>query len=411
MGAALAALAVAAGCSGGDDASPSTTAPERTTTTSAAAPASTAPPATVAGAGALGELPPAPELLEIVYRVERLTTGVVDTEQRLVRAPFEVRIETHRVEPDDVDLDADPTILDLAVLGGAETGPVDQERALVVVPPVPALRSGHLGTDLAAAEQAGVLQPLGFGREIEGRACTELRTGAALDGGILRAPTEDARNDICVDDEGLVLREEITVGGAAVERRTAVSVTTDPDLPDRDDEAFGPLGHRIPELDGGGRVRRLTPDSRPPDVAHHQLPAPPESMSLLGRFGVLTDAPVGADAAGTVGAVISMVDVYTGGGEVLVIENGAPVTGGPVLGRGDVEVPLPFAPEATAVHLTTGVELRAPLDSGRFVRITSTLSLARTVELAASLVAVDGPGEVVPLDDEPDVTGRFERPA
>lgn len=96
---------------------------------------------------------------------------------------------------------------------------------------------------------------------------------------------------------------------------------------------------------------------------------------------------------------------------MLVVENGAPVSGGPVLGRGDIVVPLPFAPEATAVHLTTGVELRAPLDSGRFVRITSTFPLARTVELAASMVVVEGPGEVVPLDDEPDVTGRFEAPA
>jgi hypothetical protein len=98
--------------------------------------------------------------------------------------------------------------------------------------------------------------------------------------------------------------------------------------------------------------------------------------------------------------VISMVDVLAGEGEVLVIENGASVRGAPVLGRGDVEVALPWAPEATAVFLATGVEVRAPLATGRFVRITSTLTLARVLEIAASLVAVEGPGEVVPLDDE-----------
>ncbi|HEU5083276.1 MAG TPA: hypothetical protein VFU14_08055 [Acidimicrobiales bacterium] len=352
--------------------------------------------------------PPPPDVLEVVYRVERVATGVVDTEHRLVRAPFEVRIETHRAEPDAVDPDADPTLLDIAVLGGVETGPVGQDRVLVVVPPTPALRGAHLGTDLAAAEQAGVLVPLGFGRELAGRACTELRTGAPIDGGLLRAPTDDDRSDVCVDDAGIVLREEVTAGGEVVERRTAVSVDADLDLDDADlDEAFAPLGYRIPEADGGGRVRLVTPDSRPPDVAHHELAAPPAGTELLGRFGVLTDSVPGPDAAGSVGAVISMVDVHVGGGEVVVVENGAAVAGGPVLGRGDVPVPLPFAPEATAVFLTTGVEIRAPLETGRFVRITSTLPLADTVSLAGSMRLLDGPGAVVPADDEPDVTGRF----
>lgn len=349
---------------GGGDASPPTSAPP----TTVGGPSTTAPPATTADAAALDDLPPPPEQLEVVYRVERLATGVVDTEQRLLRAPFEVRIETHRVEPDDADLDADPLLLDVAVLGGAETGPVDQDRALVVVPPTPARRAPHLGTDVAAATEAGVLEPLGRGRVVAGRGCTELRTGAPLDGGILRPPTEATHNDVCVDADGVVLREEITSEGRVVERRTAVSVDAGPSL--AGDEAFEPLGFRIPESEGGGRVRRLTPGSRPPDVPHHQLPAPPEGMALLGRFGVLTDAASGANAAGTVGAVISVVDVYLGGGDVVVVENGASVTGGPVLGRGDIEANVPFAPDATAVFLTAGVELRAPLDSGRFVHIT-----------------------------------------
>jgi hypothetical protein len=398
---ALAVLVVATACAGGGgDSSPSTTAP----TTIEASPATTAPPATIPGVGGPGDLPPPPDALEIVYRVERLITGVVDTEQRLVRSPFDVRIETHRVEPDDVDLDADPEILDLAVLGGAETGPPDQERLLVVVPPTPALRGAHLGTDIDAATEAGVLEPLGFGRRVAGRACTEIRTGAALDGGILRAPTDDDRNDVCVDDEGIVLREEIVQGGQVVERRTAVRVDLAPDL---DGEVFEPLGRRIPELDGGGRVRRVTPDSRPPDVTHFQLADVPGSLEVVGRFGVLTDSPVGGNVAGSVEQVISMVDVLAGGGDVLVVENGAAVRGGPVLGPGDIEVPLPWAPEATAVFLATGVEVRAPLPSGRFVRITSTLPLEQVVAIASALVPVDGPGEVVPADDEADVTGRL----
>jgi len=404
-GLAVGALVLTAACSsGGGSADPATT-----TSTSAAEPASTEAPPTSTGAALPRALPPPPDVYEITYRVERVATGVVDTEHRLVRPPFEVRVETHRAAPGEADLDADPPLLDLAVLGGTELGPVDQERALVVVPPTPALRSGHLRTDLPAAIKAGVVEDLGTGREIAGRRCAELRTGAPLDGGLLRAPTEDDRVDACIDDDGFVLREEVTLGGIVVERRTATSVDTDPDLGEPElDEAFTPLGHRIREADGGGRVRRVTPDSRPPDVAHHQLPSAPAGMGALGRFGVLTDTVVGPDAAGAPPpATISMVDVYVGGGDVVVVENGAAVIGVPVLGRGEVEAPLPFAPEATAVFLTTGVELRAPLPGGRYVRITSTLPLEDTVALAATLEVVDGPGEVRPADDEPDVTGRF----
>lgn len=160
-----------------------------------ARPPSTPPPATVPGAALPDALPPPPEVLEIVYRVERVATGVVDTEHRLVRAPFEVRIETHRIEthraePGDADLEADPTILDIAVLGGAETGPVDQERALVVLPPAPALRGAHLGTDVAAAEEAGVLAPLGFGREIA--------AGQGRLGGRVRQVHDDESPSSCV---------------------------------------------------------------------------------------------------------------------------------------------------------------------------------------------------------------------
>lgn len=370
----------------------------------------TAPPATIADVEPLGDLPPPPEILEIVYRVERLTTGVIDTEQRLVRTPFEVRIETHRAEPDDVDLDADPVLLDLEVLGGVESGSLAGDRALLVSAPAPARHSAHLGTDLDAAQQAGVLEPLGHGRRIAGRTCAELRTGAALDGGILRPPTDTDRNDVCVDDDGLVLREEITVGGHLVERRTAVSVDVDSDRGDLDD-AFTPLGHRIPEADGGGRVRRVTLDSRPPDVPHFELDASPAGTERIGRFGVLTDSVPGPNAAAPIAASISMVDVHVGGGDVVVVENGAAVTGTVVLGRGDVAVPLSFAADATAVFLTSGVEIRASLEGGRFLRLVSTLSLRETVALAESMRMLDGPGAVEPADGEPDVTGRLERPS
>jgi len=404
------ALVLATACSsgGGDDAAPEDGA---ATSATAAGPTTTQAPPTVPGAALPRAFPPPPAVYEIVYRVERVATGVVDTEQRLARWPFEVRIETHRAEPRDADLDAAPTLLDLQVLGGAETGGVDQERALVVLPPMPALRSGHLRTDLAAAEEAGVIEPLGVGRRIAGRACAELRTGAPLDGGILRRPSAGDRVDVCVDDDGFVLREEVTRGGTVVERRTAVSVDTDPQMtPAKLDEAFTPLGDRIPEADGGGRVRRVTDDSRPPDVAHHQLPGPPDGMDHLGRFGVLTDTVPGPNAAGSPEATISMVDVYAGGGDVVVVENGAGVLGGPVLGRGDLDVPLPISPEATAVLLTTGVELRIPFPTGRYLRITTTLPLDEAVALASSLEVVDGPGQVVPADDEPDVTGRLGPP-
>ncbi len=343
---------------------------------------------------------------EIEYVVERPATGVVDTEVRAARRPFESRIETQR--PGGTGDDDGARILDLEVFGGVEVGSLDQNRVLIVVPPRPALRSGLLTTDLAAAAGAGIVEPLGLGRTVAGEDCTEIRTGTVLDDGILRPPTPDAHTDVCVDRRGLVLREEQVVGGAVVVRRTAVDVTVNPSLAD---DAFTPLGYRIPEGNGGGRVRAVTADSRPPDVDHHEFPSAPPGFERLGRYGVATDRAPGPNAAGAVDQIVSIVDVLVDGGDVVTVENGAAVSGAPVLGRGDVDVALPYSDDATAVFLTTGVEIRVPLPNGRFVRLISTRSLAETVAFAASLVVVDGPGTVEPADDEPDVTGRFAPPA
>lgn len=395
------ALVASAACTGGDD----DATPSATTETSAAEAATTTEPATSPTDGPLGPFGDPGPAHELFYRVERLQTGLVDTERRLAQHPFDVRVETWAGEPADVDPAASPRLLDLEVLGGAETGAIDQERVLVVIPPRVALRSGHLGTDVDGAVAAGVLEPLGMGRTIVGRDCVELRTGAPLDGGILRPPTGTDHNDLCVDQHGLVLREEITTSGAVVERRTAVAVDQQPTVAA---DAFEPLGWRIPEENGGGRVRRVTADSRPPGVDHHELPTAPPGTDLLGRFGVLTDTAPAPGPAGPVDQVISMVDAYVGGAEVLTIENGASIGGGAVLGRGDVDVPLSFAPDATAVFLTTGVELRVPLPEGRFLRLTATMSIDELVSLAESLEVVAGPGDVVAFDDEPDITGRLD---
>lgn len=403
-GAALLASACLAGaCSSGSGSGSATT-------TTTGEPASTTTTTTLTevevAAAALPEVGAPPAAYELTYRIERPRGDVVaiDTEVRTVEPPFRTRVETGRGEPDD---GAEPAVVDLEVLGGLELGPLGQERALVVIQPGPAARGGRFDTDLRAATDAGLVEPTGRGFEIVGRTCTEVRTGTFVDAGVLEAPTAEDHADVCVDDDGIVLREEVTVAGEVLVRRTAVELEILDDVPA---DRFAPLGWRIPESNGGGRVRAVTDDSRPAGVDHHHLPSAPAGYEHAGRFGVATDTSTGPNAAGAIDRLVSIVDLYVAGPDVLVVENGALVSGGAALAPGIVEVEFARFDDVTAVFHATGVEVRVRFDDGRFLRLRSSGALDDLVSLLESVETVTGPGEVVPADDSEDITGRLRSP-
>lgn len=347
-----------------------------------------------------------PEAFTVTYRVERPreVATAVDTEIRAAVPPFDSRVETRRGEPSSA---GDLVLVDIELLGAIELGPLGQQRPLVVVQPGPASRGGWFNTDMAEAMGAGVVVPTGKGYEIAGRRCIEIRTGSPVDSGVLMTPATSDHSDVCVDHQGLVLREEVTVGGTVTVRRTAVDVETSPPP----SGAFAPLGWRIPEAEGGGRVRRITGDSRPPGVDHHQLASPPSGFEHVGRFGVATDTAPGPNAAGAVDQLVSIVDAYRDGTDVVIVENGGLVSGGRALADGPVSVDSERFPGATAVFHTTGVEVRVAFDDGRFFRMRSTGRLAGLLALLESVDTLSGDGEVVAFDDQEDVTGRLRSPA
>lgn len=404
--AALACTAVlASACSGGggaDSGSPSTTGGTETSTQESAPTTTITVPVDV---DALPAEPTLPEAFTITYRVERPREAAtaVDTEIRTAEPPFDSRVETRRDEPESA---GELVLVDIEVMGAIELGPLGQQRTLVVVQPGPASRGGWFDTDTGAAADAGVVVSTGKGYEIVGRRCTEIRTGSPLDGGVLVAPSTDDHSDVCIDDDGLVLREEVTVGGKVTVRRTAVKVATTPPP----DGAFAPLGWRLPEAEGGGRVRRVTADSRPPGVDHHQLGSPPTGFAHVGRFGVATDTSPGPNAAGAADRLVSVVDVYRNGTEVVTVENGALVSGGRALADGPVAVESERFPGTTAAFSTTGVEVRVTFDDGRFLRMRGTGRLDDLLAMLDSLETISGNGEVMAFDDQEDVTGRLRSP-
>lgn len=396
-------LTAACSASGGEDAAPRATA----STGASAGPPTTAEPAPIdLAADALPTVGTPPDEYSVVFRVERRRGNGLDvvTEERVARPPFLTRVDARPGEPEQ---SGEPDRVDLEVFGGLELGPLDQNRVIVVLEPRPASRGGRFTTDFGAAVEAGVVEPRGLAREILGRRCVEVRTGDPVDAGFVVAPTEEDHVDLCVDERGLVLREEVTVSGRVTSRRTAVAVDATPAL---GDDVFDPLGWRIPQEEGGGRVRRITDDSRPPGVDHHQLPAPPRGFDHVGRYGVATDTASGPNAAGAVDRRVSVVDVYRSGTDAVVVENGELVSGASAFGPGVLEVDSDRFDDASALFLPTGVELRVSFDDGRFLRLVGTLGVDRLVTLLDSVETVTGDGEVVPFDDQTDVTGRLESP-
>lgn len=330
----------------------------------------------------------------VVYRVEAFGPGggIVDTEVREVRRPFEARVETRAGAPPGDEV----TTLSIWTFGVTEIGAIDQERATLLGEPV--VPNGEVGTtaDLDDAFDAGVLVHLRQQQRIAGRVCHRYRTGGPVDVVQLSAPTAGDFADLCVDAAGLVLGESWVVDGDLFRRRTAVEVDTDVEL---DDDRFEHVGDPPRFADGGGLIGEVTPDSQFPDVDHWALTLAPDGFEHRGRFSFTPSAgdappPVTGDAPGV---VTGLSDVYEAGPEAVVVVNGGTSNDADALGDLS-ELDAVDLGELGTGHLrrrVRGGELLVRLEGGRFVKVHGTLSVDRLVEVARALVRLDGTGKTI----------------
>jgi hypothetical protein len=222
--------------------------------------------------------------------------------------------------------------------------------------------------------------------------CYIVRSAAALNAGPLEPLAGTSYVDSCIDRRGLVLFERTTRNGHLVEERIATHVATGSASVRR--AAFAMRGRAIPASRGGGGVRELTIDSRPPVGPFWDITAPPVGFRHRGRFAVVPSQPQAYDTPPTnpfepPGSLVASIDdVYVRGHDAIVIEQGSTVNDakftppsggidvdlGPVLGRGQL------------LLAASGSEVDAEPDEGvRFVRIVGTVPPEELIALARSM--------------------------
>lgn len=333
-----------------------------------------------------------PTAYAIVYRVENRAgdTLVVSSERLLVRRPFEavsVRLEG----PPPGTKEQSRTVNAFARL--------KTEQLTLAVPPSPASLDRRLDVFLPEAVKAGYAAER-EARRVAGRSCRVYRmAGAEGAAGLERvAEAGDTHTDVCVDEAGLVLEEVGVVGGDLLTRRLATDVDEDPDIPDGSFDAGEPT---LEVRQGGGAVRRLTPDSRPPGT-FWELPEPPEGLAHEGRYSIVPPQTGFDDPTQRQNIIAFASDVWRDGIEVIIVEQGATLGG-----------TAPFAEDPNAQRVEVGdlgrgqvvygsasAEVRVLREGGRFVRVLGTLPPSRLLAAARSLQEVEG-GELVFLEEGP----------
>jgi hypothetical protein len=298
-----------------------------------------------------------------------------------VRPPFDVRAERTIAGAADV---VEITTLGRRWTKQAEAAPLNIELPPMWAPPVPVRASA-----LADAIAGGVLERR-EGREVAGRRCQVFRSGERMTADRLTTPSPASHVDTCVDASGIVLEEVVVTDGRPTTRRLAIGVQAGAVV---GDDAFAiPDGPVLAPQDGGGVTKPADPNARPVG-ASYELATPPDGFARVGRFVVVPPQPenfTNPQRAGYRRAATT--DVYASGGDVVVFEQGGTLEGsdafeGQAAGKPVDTDPLPAG---QAYFSGSGAEVRIRLGGGRYLRVMGTLPLAALVDLAKSLIAVEG---------------------
>jgi hypothetical protein len=330
-----------------------------------------------------------PETVHLVYRLLDAGSGAVAerTEDIRVQRPFEQRLE-QRIARRVVEFE-------VAVLGRRITQGGGASPLVLDVPPE--LVNGIPRADVVLPEALR----LGVGerretREVASRRCQVYRTGGRLLGGALSMPTASDHVDSCVDEAGLVLEEIAYRAGRPQSRRVATKVEENGPL------AAGTFSHSddaaLPVSDGGGSSIAMDPASRPIGRSF-ELPAPPEGFVHAGRYQTVPPQPENfTDPLREGYRRAATVDVFTRGADVVLLEQGATLHGLDPFAENSRGAPIDLPPLGAGEVLLTGagVEVRAVLAGGRYVRVVGTMSAAELARLVGTLVEVDGTG-LIPL--------------
>jgi hypothetical protein len=257
--------------------------------------------------------------------VESQASGSVttSTERFLVRRPFQSSLSNRAGAPPGEATNW--TIL--SGLGVTTSGTSSDGEGPTVEAIMPSAGVGDWRLDATLADfvtdQTFVL---GARRTLLGRECQVYRTGAPLEAYDVTPPTATTYADVCIDSSGLLLEQVVVNDGKLLEHLTAVDV--DPAATPADAE-FSITGAPAGVADGG---MDLTPigAAQLTDQSYWGFGAVPVGYQLRGHYTLsqnATDAGSVSSTGDTTGAapstvVLSYVDVYTDGPNLLIVHQG-----------------------------------------------------------------------------------------
>ena len=211
-------------------------------------------------------------------------------------------------------------------------------------------------------------------RTVAGRRCRDYRFVEPPAGPIKRLSGSD-HDDLCIDDDGLVLREEYTLTGAVALMRQAVQVDIDPSGIDAELDTAGSAPIADPSAPS---ARAPQAGDRPSFFATPPAPAGYQSVSVV-LFAFPEPNSQGQQLLYT-----STVWSFARGPDLVTVEAGE----GGGLPWVDTDpsrpVSLPIG-AAKSVVRSDGAELRVDLGQGRWVRVRGTSSIADLTAYARRL--------------------------
>jgi hypothetical protein len=317
-----------------------------------------------------------PDTYAITYRVEELVGDRVRTSTATltVDRPFRSRLETRD----------GGTVVSLRVADFGYSGAKSERASALVVTAAPAAASGDVRTELLVE---------GAGREVRrvaGAVCQVHRFGAPLLAGEV-APGDDV--DECIDGDGLILEEIVRSSGVITRRWVAASIGHSPRVDDADFRLSDVKP--LPTAEGGGSVQAVDPTSAPPGT-FWQLDEPPPGFTRRGRYAVVPPQSARADDPETRSQVVAgVVDVFTRGPDVLLIDQGGTLGQVPPFGTqpGSDLVDLgALAKTGEWFPTPTGAEVRALIPPGRYVKVSGSLPADDLIAIARSLRPIEGTG-------------------
>lgn len=306
-----------------------------------------------------------PVAYEILYRVDvHQDPPSTSYEERLVRRPFDGRIlssASRVVDPDQVGTSGTMSA------GASIVSFSDGQRALVQQRvPGAAIGDQALASILEEAVRLGHAEGPRGEEVVLGRRC---RLFAVKEPGsrIVAAPTDGSRTTMCVDDDGLVLRERWELRERVVLERTAIALDEHPNVTGLQDAPDGSVS--AAPLTAGSTVRPVEQVD-----SFIEEPLVPTGFELTGRYET-----VAVDR--TQGPSRTSAWVMQDEGAYLVVEAG---TGLVSLSGKVSEVSSPLG-EAALFLGTMGAEIRVLVDANRWIRVTTSAPSADLSRYVATL--------------------------